>query len=273
MRPARARGLAACLFAACLFAACLFAACGSPADNGNERDLTVTAGRHLIAAGDSLPLGVVVTNVAGDTLPVTAADVRWSSSDAAVLTVSDDGTLHGVGEGSARATATIGSLSAGVQVEVLAPVPSFLSYVSEPGDYIGQGETARLDLAREQWQGSPTGSTGAGTAHLYLVLGEWTLDLAAPQGQVLGERTFPNATRYPFQSASEPGLNFSGAGRGCNTLTGSFTIADLVLENPSTIARLHATFTQVCEGTMPPLHGEVQLFGVSPVEWPEPAIR
>jgi len=258
----------------CWLAAGLLAACGgSPTDAANGSRLTVTAGRHLIAAGDSLPLDLVVLDAAGDTLAFTPADAEWSTSDPGVLTVSGVGTLHGVGEGTARATATIGELSAGVEVGVLEPVPSFLAYASPPGEYVGQGETVRIEAEPEQWQRGGTGSTGAGVAHLYFGVAGWTLDVAAPEGQVLGERGYPNATRYPFQSPGEPGLDFSGDGRGCNSLTGSFTIRDLVLENGSTIARVHLTFTQLCEGFEPGLTGEVQLFGLSKVEWPEAAAR
>ena len=46
-----------------------------------------------------------------------------------------------------------------------------------------------------------------------------------------------------------------------------------MLENATTVARLHLKFTQICEGIDPSLTGEVQLFGLSPVEWPEPAAR
>lgn len=255
-------------------AAGLLASCGgSPTDAVNGGRLTVTAGRRLIAAGDSLPLDLVVVDAAGDTLAFTPADAKWSSSDPAVLTVSGGGTLHGLAEGAARATATIGGLSAGVEVGVLEPVPSFLAYQSPPGDYVGQGQTVRIDAGPELWQRGATGWTGAGVSHLYFGVAGWTLDLAAPEGQVLGERGYPDATRYPFQGPGEPGLDFSGDGRGCNSLTGSFTVQDLVLENASTIARVHVTFTQVCEGFMPALTGEVQLFGLSRVEWPEAARR
>jgi hypothetical protein len=53
----------------------------------------------------------------------------------------------------------------------------------------------------------------------------WTLDFAAPQGQALAAgTTHDNAARYPFQTSTEPGLSLYGDGRGCNTVTGSFTV-------------------------------------------------
>ena len=53
----------------------------------------------------------------------------------------------------------------------------------------------------------------------------WTLDFATPQGQALtAGTTYDNVARYPFQTSTQPGLSLYGDGRGCNTVTGSFTV-------------------------------------------------
>jgi hypothetical protein len=85
----------------------------------------------------------------------------------------------------------------------------------------------------------------------------WTLDLAAPQGQQLGPGTYLNATRYPFQAPTVPGLSFSGDGRGCNMLSGQFTITDVVYGADGSIQRLIANFEQHCEGGGAALRGTV----------------
>jgi hypothetical protein len=73
------------------------------------------------------------------------------------------------------------------------------------------------------------GVTDAGQPLMAPVNGDWWfLDLAAPSGQVLAPGTYTGAPRNPFNSFAEPDLSVGGNGRGCNTLTGSFTISNVV---------------------------------------------
>ncbi len=77
----------------------------------------------------------------------------------------------------------------------------------------------------------------------------WNLDLAAPQGQALTAGTvYANAARYPFQDSQQPGLSLFGDGRGCNTVTGSFTIKSATFGPHGWIQNFDATFVQHCEG-------------------------
>jgi hypothetical protein len=136
-----------------------------------------------------------------------------------------------------------------------------LTFVSDAGDYIGQGWTFLL----EQPYASFTSTLDASHNHLSLrgvgsdglSTQDWTLDLAAPQGQQLKTGTFVNATRYPFQAPTVPGLSFSGDGRGCNLLSGQFTITDVVFGTDGTVQRLAVSFEQHCEGAGPALRGNV----------------
>lgn len=150
-----------------------------------------------------------------------------------------------------------------VNVTQRAPLGSnFVSFVSDAGDYIGQGWTllheaptstftpATSDPSRNRLSLRIVGSDGLSTLN-------WTLDLAAPQGQQLVPGTYLNATRYPFQAPTVPGLNFSGDGRGCNMLSGQFTITEAVFSGDGSIQRLRATFEQHCEGAGPALRGTV----------------
>jgi hypothetical protein len=85
----------------------------------------------------------------------------------------------------------------------------------------------------------------------------WTLDFAAPQGQELVPGTYLNATRYPGQAPTVPGLDFSGDGRGCNTLSGQFTINDILFGGDGSLQRLQATFEQHCDGFGAALRGTI----------------
>ncbi len=64
----------------------------------------------------------------------------------------------------------------------------------------------------------------------------WFLHLAAPAGQELLPGVYEGATRWPFQDPSTPGLDFSGDGRGCNTLTGRFPGMALMLTSMKRLA-------------------------------------
>jgi len=70
--------------------------------------------------------------------------------------------------------------------------------------------------------------------------------------------TYNDARRWPFAGA-QPALSFSGTGRGCNTLTGSFVIREMVLGAGGTLDRFQASFEQHCEGRSPALRGDVSI--------------
>ncbi|MCC2316038.1 hypothetical protein [Cellulomonas xiejunii] len=76
----------------------------------------------------------------------------------------------------------------------------------------------------------------------------WDVDFAAPTGEVLTAGvTYDGATRYPFNEADEPGLSLSGDGRGCNRLSGSFTVLAADFRADGSVERFEATFEQTCE--------------------------
>lgn len=138
--------------------------------------------------------------------------------------------------------------------------PAFLVMNSQPGDYIGGGVNRAFGPA----DGTLSGSAGSGgVVHLSFTsngfpFGEWWyLDFAAPSGTPLTVGTYTGATRYPFQSSGSPGLSIDGDGRGCNTLTGSFTITAIQFNTDGSLARFAANFEQHCEGGPAALTGSV----------------
>jgi hypothetical protein len=137
--------------------------------------------------------------------------------------------------------------------------PLAYSFVSDQGDYIGQGQT-------KSYAGATTlfGMSGTRSVLHYSVNGlrdNWTIDLAAPAGTTLtAGTTYAGAQRYPF-NGSAAGLNVSGDGRGCNTLTGSFTINAIQTDQTGTVTLLNATFEQHCEGVVAALRGTINYNG------------
>jgi hypothetical protein len=141
-----------------------------------------------------------------------------------------------------------------------------LSFTSDPGDYIGGGQSASYNTGAGDTL-NVTGSSDDRIVHANVdgANGDWWyLDIAAPQGQTLTPGTYTGATRYPFQTSTQPGLSFDGNGRGCNTLTGSFTVQQAVFGPNGYVQEFDATFEQHCEGSDAALHGEVHITNPAP---------
>jgi hypothetical protein len=158
----------------------------------------------------------------------------------------------------------VGSKTATFSQHAATGAGNYFSFVSDTGDGIGQGWTVLHETPTStitpiaQTGPEPTrtarlnivGSDGVGTLN-------WILTLVAPQGQVLAPGTYLNATRWPFQEPTVPGLDFSGDGRGCNTLSGQFTISAITFGAGNQLDRLQATFEQHCNGMGPALRGTI----------------
>jgi hypothetical protein len=124
---------------------------------------------------------------------------------------------------------------------------------SDSGDYIGQG------LSYDYRTTNATISGGG--SHTFLSAGvsgnngdSWSLDFEAPSGDILSPGTTYSAVRYPFNNDGA-GMDISGNGRGCNTLTGTFTVQSLSVALDGSLRYASISFNQHCEGATPALHG------------------
>ena len=107
-----------------------------------------------------------------------------------------------------------------------------LSFLSSPYSYVGGGET----VSAGPDNGFDIGVHGDPFTMLSFSIAEpwtpeglsryWNLELAAPKYASLSVGSYANATRWPFQETTAPGLTFSGNYRGNNRLTGSFNILE-----------------------------------------------
>lgn len=123
------------------------------------------------------------------------------------------------------------------------PAGNYIYLVSDAGDYIGGGRTELL---------TPTNSTFNVTSNLTAALqigaGGWSGDFFAMQGlSQLQPGYYGDLQRYPFHNAVKGGLNWSGNGRGCNTLTGWFVV-DSVSYSLGQMTAIDLRFEQHCEG-------------------------
>lgn len=186
----------------------------------------------------SVPGSVVV--LAGSDTAVFAATVQGVASDRDVqLTAS-----------------AAGGRSVTTTVSVWSAVPTFCILSSDPGDYIGQGVTRRMVPPSYRFSASSIGN------RVSLSLsgqGWWDLDFQAPKNAPLAVGTYEGATRYPFQAPTAPGLDVSGDGRGCNELSGRFTIREIDVAPDGRVRNFWATFEQHCGRGTPALFGEVRI--------------
>jgi hypothetical protein len=80
---------------------------------------------------------------------------------------------------------------------------------------------------------------------------------AAPAGSPLTTGTYNNAQRFDFRAPGTPGLDVFGDGRGCNTVSGSFTVYDATYNGAGDVLSFAAQFTDHCEGGGPALLGSL----------------
>lgn len=158
-----------------------------------------------------------------------------------------------------------------------------LTLQSQPGDFIGQGGTFDIFYTPAPGQffsaqvrrtiGSPpapaellfvmgSSSGPMGNTFALLFFGTDQLGIAIQPG------FYPNAERADFASPGHPGLDVSFQNRGCNTLTGNFTVTNATFGAGNAIETFGATFEQHCEGAAPALFGT---FTYSAQGIPEPS--
>ncbi|HSO34669.1 MAG TPA: hypothetical protein VLT33_19175 [Labilithrix sp.] len=129
----------------------------------------------------------------------------------------------------------------------------------DSGDYIHPGY-ARITVA--QWQ--PAASGPRDTVSFSIEpsgqqFGSWwNVELSTARLSVpLAVGTYQGAERAPFASFMKPGLDVSGDGRGCNTLSGKFSIHEISWDG-DILVHVLASFEQHCEQGQAALRGCVK---------------
>ncbi len=181
-------------------------------------------------------------------------------------------TAKSAGPQTATLNLPLGTSTYHVQLDVPVDVgTTSLTMTSQAGDYIGAGKTYNFTGANSViWIAS--GSLTGLSARLTAADGQWwDVDMYPASGEVLAVGHYPNATRYPFNGSGN-GLNVDGDGRGCNTLTGSFTVKQVAFSAvDNSLQHFDGTFVQHCEGNSPALTGELK-YESAPVITPPPGV-
>lgn len=152
---------------------------------------------------------------------------------------------------------------AGLSAAPAALAETSYSFVSETGDYIGQGQTRGYTAANAQIAVSGNGqdlsmSVRAGNE-------DWRIQLAAPRGQTFQAGRYYLAERAAFRTGRSPGIDIGGNGRGCNEAWGSVYIRQIKYAAGSAIAALDATALQRCGGETAPLLTAQLRYNVQPL--------
>ncbi|HEY9064359.1 MAG TPA: hypothetical protein VIO33_05200 [Burkholderiaceae bacterium] len=136
----------------------------------------------------------------------------------------------------------------------VAVAPNVITLQSDTGDYIGGGRTYEFTRTNTTMNVSSSGG------HLSIALdgdqwwnGNFVLPGTYSKVQV---GTYTGLTRYPFSSTATGGLDWSGDGRGCNTLNASLSVTHVVYEGTE-LKEVDLNFEQHCEGVAAALHGQV----------------
>ena len=137
------------------------------------------------------------------------------------------------------------------------PATTFVSFSSEPGDWVGQGQSARYALADGIWFARYDADGSSGRITIGMRDGTFSLLLGSPSGERLGVGTYARAAR--FSDFGQAMLDFGAFRRGCNEASGQFVIHTMRLGPDDSLDRLHATFEQRCAGSTGMLRGEVSI--------------
>lgn len=133
-------------------------------------------------------------------------------------------------------------------------VPNFVQLRSDAGDYIGQGRTYDYTQAN-----ALVGVAAAGNRLEVRIDGDemWFGDFQLPSSATrLQVGAYANLSRYPFHDPAVGGLSWSGEGRGCNRLDGSFTIRNVSYTGDA-LEAVDLTFEQRCESGSTALRGSI----------------
>ena len=141
---------------------------------------------------------------------------------------------------------------------------TLLKMESQPGDVIGRGHSYdyRPSLAvGVTYVAQRQADNSVALTVDFLPYRYWSLTFAAPGGAPLVPGIYATVTRYPYQASGEAGLEVfdrSDNGRACTTVTGRFTVFEIVYGAGNSITSFSANFEQHCEGQAPGLFGSIR---------------
>lgn len=168
------------------------------------------------------------------------------------------GSIHWRADDPTRPPGPVNPVPAGLWQPPPGATPTSGNYVyliSDASDFIGQGRAYTYTPADAVIVvASSTGGVGVavGTSNP----AEWWNGSFGPMNSIsaLQAGYYPDVSR--FFNPTRGGLDWSGSGRGCNTLKGWFAF-DRLTYSADTVTALDLRFEQHCDGVTPALHGAI----------------
>jgi hypothetical protein len=149
---------------------------------------------------------------------------------------------------------------------------------SPPGDWVGAGTAHYYLPPLAHFQVEKNSANGVS---VFVTVGQecWTLKFSATARAPLASGVFDHAVRFGLEQPYfgsplelDPGMDIFGGicsyGHGCDAISGSFEVKELVYAQDGSVGAFHATFLQNCERNSPSLQGEI-LFNSSATIPPE----
>ncbi|MDQ5987616.1 MAG: hypothetical protein CSYNP_03361 [Syntrophus sp. SKADARSKE-3] len=199
-----------------------------------------------ILTGGTVPLKSIIKGTNSQAVIWSVVDTNGGSitSTGLFTAPSSAGTYHVLATSAADSTK-----SARATVRVI--LPNYINLQSDYGDYIGGGRTYNYTNSNAKIVVS------ANRGYLSISIDgdeNWNGDFQCPSYLTqLQSGTYSNLQRYPIY---KPGLSWSGEGRASNTLTGWFTIENVIYVN-GTLTEVDLNFEQHNEGGVPALYGQI----------------
>ncbi|MFO1394010.1 MAG: hypothetical protein U1F09_09650 [Steroidobacteraceae bacterium] len=131
---------------------------------------------------------------------------------------------------------------------------SYVRLTSAVGDFVGLGRSYSYSKSN-----AVISVTAQGGLFNISVQGDtvWFGSFQLPSSYTsLEPGTYNGLTRYPFHDPAIGGLSWSGDGRGCNEVTGSFTIKK-AMYSAGALKEIELEFTQYCDGGPAALTGVI----------------
>lgn len=142
----------------------------------------------------------------------------------------------------------------------LVPADGNYFYLHSPtGAFIGNGQSRLFTSADTQFTIGGVTTTGAPLGFtMYNGQDRWDLLLAPPSNMTaFGPGYYGSLKRLIADNPARGGIDFSGASRGCNELSGWYVI-DSISNDAVSITSLTLRFEILCEGSSPPIHGQLR---------------
>ncbi len=218
----------------------------------------------VVISGITIPVPVSISggqySINGGAYTSAAGTVNNGDSVTVQLTSAATSAASGA---TSIATLTVGGVSASFQTTTnfVAPPANALSiyFISQPGDYIGGGQTRLISSADPGMTGVVTGGNNTRAILSSISNGIlWDLHLAGPSNAQLAPGQYAGAQRWTGAALGTPALDLSGESRGCNMLTGRFQVLEAQYDSGGVPQVFAADFEQHCEGQTPALFGQVR---------------